>query len=104
MYAKGFKKPEAKIVIGDNVYLACNVSVITSTHEIGPTDKRCGRSVEKDITIGNGSWIGCNATILSGVTIGDGCVIGAGSLVNKDCEPNSLYVGVPAKKVRSFDE
>lgn len=54
--------------------------------------------------IGNDVWIGANATILRGVTVGDGAIIGAGSVVTKDVEPYSIVAGVPAKKLRSrFD-
>lgn len=54
------------------------------------------------ITVGDGCWIGTNVTILPGVNIRNGCVIGAGSLVTKDCEPNGLYVGVPAKRIKEL--
>ncbi|SFI89938.1 transferase hexapeptide (six repeat-containing protein) [Kaistella treverensis] len=53
------------------------------------------------VKIGNHVWIGANVTILKGVTIGDGCVIAAGALVNKDIPPNSLAGGVPAKVLKS---
>lgn len=52
------------------------------------------------IKIGDHCWIGMRATILKGVTIGDGCIIAAGSLVNKDIPPNCLATGVPAKVVK----
>lgn len=60
----------------------------------------------KECTIGNDVWIGCNSTILRGVTIGDGAVIGANSLVNKDVPPYAIVVGSPAKiiKYRFSDE
>lgn len=50
--------------------------------------------------IGNDVWIGYGATIMSGVNIGDGCIIAAGSVVTKDTEPYSIYAGVPAKKIK----
>jgi acetyltransferase-like isoleucine patch superfamily enzyme len=52
---------------------------------------------EKECKIGNDVWIGCNSTILRGVTIGDGAVVGANSLVSKDVPPYSIVVGSPAK-------
>lgn len=59
----------------------------------------------KECTIGNDVWIGCNSTILRGVTIGDGAVIGANSLVNKDVPPYAIVVGSPAKIIKyRFDE
>ncbi len=52
------------------------------------------------ISVGNDVWIGRNVKIFNGVKIGDGCVIGAESLVTKDCEPFGVYVGTPAKLIR----
>jgi maltose O-acetyltransferase len=57
----------------------------------------------KSVFIGNGVWVGVNATILPGITIGDGCVIAAGAVVTSDCEPNCLYGGVPAKIIKRLD-
>lgn len=60
---------------------------------------------EKECKIGNDVWIGCNSTILRGVTIGDGAVIGANSLVNKDVPPYAIVAGTPAKVIKyRFDE
>jgi galactoside O-acetyltransferase len=50
------------------------------------------------LVVGNDVYIGARSVIMP-VTIGDGCVIGAGSFVNKDCEPWGIYVGSPAKKI-----
>jgi virginiamycin A acetyltransferase len=52
------------------------------------------------VTIGNDVWLGRNVRIFHGVTISNGCVIGEGSLVKKDCEPYGIYVGTPAKLIR----
>lgn len=58
-----------------------------------------------NVIIGNDVWIGLNVLILSGVTIGDGAIIGANSLVNKDVKPYSVVGGNPAKKIKSrFNE
>ncbi len=54
----------------------------------------------EECIIGNDVWIGCNSTILRGVSIGDGAVVGAHSLVNKDVPPYSIVVGNPAKIIR----
>ncbi len=56
------------------------------------------------ITVGDNVYIGHNCTVLRGVTIGNNTIIGACSLVNKSCEPNSVYAGVPAKRICSIDE
>ena len=57
----------------------------------------------EDISIGDNSYLGCNATVLMGVNIGRDCVIGAGALVRESTTGRSIYVGVPAKRVRSID-
>lgn len=60
---------------------------------------------EYQVVIGNDVWIGCNCLILSGVKIGDGAVIGAGSVVTKDVDPYSVVAGVPAKVIKyRFEE
>ena len=56
--------------------------------------------IEKDIIIGNDVWIGYGAQIMGGVIIQDGVVIGAGSIVTKDCLRDTVYAGVPAKKIK----
>lgn len=52
----------------------------------------------------DGCWLGGNVTVLPGVTIGRGCVIAAGAVVTKSCDPNGLYAGVPARRIRDLDE
>lgn len=54
------------------------------------------------IIIEDGCWIGANVVIMPGVTIKKGCVIGATALVTKDTEPNGLYVGKPAHKIKDL--
>jgi maltose O-acetyltransferase len=46
-------------------------------------------------------WMGARVTVLPGVTVGDGCVIAAGAVVTKDCEPGGVYAGLPARRIRS---
>jgi maltose O-acetyltransferase len=91
-----------RITLGRNVFLAMRVTISTSTHEVGPAGKRAGALRTAPVTIGDGVWIGANATILPGVTIGEGTIVAAGSVVTSDCEPNSLYAGVPAVKKRDL--
>lgn len=55
---------------------------------------------EKPITIGNEVWIGCNATIRRGVKIGDGAIVGANSMVNKDVPPYAIVAGCPARIIK----
>ena len=65
----------------------------------GFVDKAMYDRFSSPCTIGNDVWIGAGASILRGVKVGDGAVIGAGAVVTKDVEPYSIVVGVPAKKV-----
>jgi maltose O-acetyltransferase len=93
----------ARTTIGSGCSIATGVSFITSTHEIAMVGiHRAGARTSAPIVVGDGTWIGANAVILPGVTIGPGCIIGAGALVTKDCEANSVYTGVPARRVRAL--
>ena len=91
---------DANIYIGDNVMFAPGVIVATAGHPVNPTLRERGYQYNKEVRIGNNVWIGANATILPGVTIGDNTVIGAGSVVTKDIPANCIAVGVPAKITR----
>ncbi|MGP6193725.1 DapH/DapD/GlmU-related protein [Priestia megaterium] len=55
---------------------------------------------DADVVIKDGVWIGANVTILKGVTVGEGCVIAAGSVVTKNTSPYGIYAGAPAKKIK----
>ena len=92
------------IKIGRNVFLATGVKLITSTHEIGPAYKRAGQRKLYPIVIGDGCWLGTDSLVLPGVTVAQGCIVAAGAVVAKDTEPNGLYVGVPARRVRDLAE
>ena len=74
---------------------------VPTTHG-GAIGLAADKSITKElpVSIGNDVWIGDSVSIFGGVTIGDGCVIGAKSLVTKDCVPYGVYVGTPAKLVR----
>ncbi|NJM04954.1 acyltransferase [Candidatus Gracilibacteria bacterium] len=92
----------ARITIGDNVGVGAETMFLTTSHEFGPAERRCGPQRKGPITIGNGVWIGVRSTILPGVTIGDGAVVAAGSLVNRDVAANTLVAGVPAKQLKEL--
>lgn len=92
-----------KVEIGENSFIAFNVMILTATHEIGNTNMRADTHKRLAVKIGKGCWIDAKATIMPGVTIGDECVMASGAVVNKDCEPNCLYAGVPAKKIRELE-
>lgn len=90
------------ITIGNNCSIAMRCNFITSFHDVGPHEFRGGKPVTAPIVVGDGCWIGANCTILPGVKIADGCIIGANSLVTKDTEPDGLYVGCPAKRIKEL--
>ena len=90
------------ISIGNNCDIAMEVIFCTSTHEMGTKQRRAGKSTGKPIEVKDGCWIGARATIMPGVTIGEGCIIASGSVVNKDCEPNGMYAGVPARRIKDM--
>ena len=94
-----------KIILGDNCMIGPNTIIIDHDgHDLLPVEKRRdGKGKSEPIKIGNNVWIGMNCMILKGVTIGDGTVIAAGSVITKNCDINSLYGGNPAKKIKKFD-
>lgn len=90
------------ITIGENCAIGMQVLFITGTHDLGGHHRRAGEHRSEEIEIGNGVWIGARTTVLPGVSVGDGAVVAAGSVVVADCDPDSLYGGVPAKKIRDL--
>lgn len=93
---------EAEVSIGSNVGIASYVIIETDTHQIGPHEKRCGTNQSRPVKIEDGCWIGERTIICPGVTIHEGCVIAAGSVVTKDCEADCLYAGNPAIKKKEY--
>lgn len=94
----------ADIVIGDHVFIADHVRILTSTHETGPSRQRAGELRGESVVIGPGVWIGSGVVVMPGVHIGAGCIIGANSLVTGDCEPDGVYVGSPARRRRELND
>jgi maltose O-acetyltransferase len=93
----------ADVWIGDRVGIGHHCVLITSGHEIGPPEQRMGAAHPRPIAIGDGAWIGARVTILPGVRIGPGAVVGAGSLVTSDIPANALALGVPARVIRPLE-
>lgn len=86
------------ITIGDNVLIGHSVVLATLNHDENP-EKRANLC-PSPIVIGDNVWIGSNATLLPGVTVGDGAIIAAGAVVTRDVDECSVVAGVPAKFIR----
>lgn len=92
---------EALVTIGDDAFIGPNVSIYTACHPTDPVERNTRREWAKPVTIGNNVWIGGSVTILPGVTIGDNCTIGAGSVVVGDIPAGSVAVGNPCRVVKT---
>lgn len=90
------------IFIGDGVLIGHNVVLATLNHAMQP--ERRSDMLPAPIHIGKRVWIGSNATVLPGVTIGDGVVVAAGAVVTRDVPANTVVGGVPAKVIRHIYE
>jgi maltose O-acetyltransferase len=95
------------VVIEDNVGIGAYSIVIGESRE--PSNDplcRMGQAAQSNqmpgTVIEQGAFIGARVTILHGVRIGSGCVIASGAVVTKNCDPNGLYAGVPAKRIKDL--
>jgi acetyltransferase-like isoleucine patch superfamily enzyme len=88
------------ITIEDNVLIAPKVSLVTEGHPTSIEDRHS--LIPKPIRIKKNAWIGANATILGGVTIGENSIVAAGAVVSKDVPDNSIAGGVPAKFIKNI--
>ncbi|HJW92660.1 MAG TPA: acyltransferase [Thermoanaerobaculia bacterium] len=88
-----------RITIGNDCMFALRVTVSTATHDYENTPMN-RETLTRPVVIGNDVWFGVGATVLPGVTIGDGAVIGAQALVTKDVPPRAIVVGIPARIVK----
>lgn len=91
-----------KVQFGDNVFIAPNCGFYTAGHPLDYETRNKGLEYAKPIKVGNNVWIGGNVVVLPGVTIGDNCVIGAGSVVTKDIPENSVAVGNPCRVMKKI--
>lgn len=89
------------ITIGDGSLIGHNVVLATINHDLDPKNNR--KNHYAPIIIGNHVWIGANATVLAGVTIGDWSVVGAGAVVTRDVPPRCIVGGVPARVIKTIE-
>lgn len=87
------------ITIEDDVLIGPKVSLITENHPLNPVERKGLEG--KPILIKQNAWIGANATILPGVTIGENAVVAAGAVVSKDVLANTIVGGIPAKFIKN---
>ena len=96
----------AQIIIEDNVLIGSGVHFYSSNHSFANTQIPIidqGNDDSKDIVLKNGCWIGANAILLAGVTIGNNSVIGAGSVFTKSIPSGVVAAGIPAKIIKYID-
>jgi acetyltransferase-like isoleucine patch superfamily enzyme len=90
------------ITIGSSVWFAAHCLAIPANHGFARNEMPINKQplTKKGIVIGNDIWVGAHCVLLDGVTIGDGAVIAAGSVVTKDIEPYAIAAGIPAATLR----
>jgi maltose O-acetyltransferase len=94
---------DVAVTIGDDAHLGPGVRIITTSHQIGPPRRRAGERYSRPVTVDAGAWIGAGCQIMPGVTVGEGAIVAAGSVVTEDIPPNALAGGVPARLIRPLD-
>ena len=94
----------AKVIIGDNCQMAPNVAIYTAGHPVHPDSRNTAWEYGKEVRIGDNVWIGRNTVICPGVTVGDCCVIGAGSVVTKDIPAWTIAAGNPCRVIREITD
>lgn len=104
---------DARVVIGNDCNFGPNTTIVTPVHPMLPVERRGMLNAAgeikrfcyaKPVVIGNDCWFGANVVVCPGVTIGDNCVIGAGSVVVKDIPANSFAAGNPCRVIREITD
>lgn len=104
---------DAPVTIGNNCDFGPNVTIVTPIHPMLPDERRAMLDKDgcithlcyaKPVVIGDDCWFGANVTVCPGVTIGNGCVIGAGSVVTRSIPAGSFAAGVPCRVIRAITE
>ena len=90
------------MIIGNDVLIAAHTVIVSSNHQFHNKSKRINSlpDVLMPVAINDDVWIGSNCSILGGVTIGKGAVIGAGSIVTRDIPEYAIAMGSPAKVIK----
>lgn len=92
------------ITIGDHTFIGPYTGFYTAAHPLDYRRRNQGLEWAKPITVGKNCWFGANVSVMPGVTIGNGCVIAAGSVVTQDIPDNSMVAGVPAEVKKTIEQ
>ncbi len=92
----------APVDIGARVHVGMGVYFVTTSHEPGDASMRAGPVTSRAIAVRDACWLGARVVVLPGVTIDEGVIVAAGSVVSADCAPHGLYAGVPARRIRDL--
>ena len=97
---------DAKVTVGERCNFGPNVTIVTPMHPMIAAERRAVARLcwAKPVHIGNDCWFGANVVVCPGVSVGDGCVIGAGSVVTRDIPANSFAAGNPCRVIREITE
>lgn len=94
---------EAPVVFGNNVFVGPNCSFYTAIHPLDAATRNTKVEYHCPIKVGDNVWLGGNVTVLPGVSIGNNCVIGAGSVVTRDIPAGCLAAGNPCRVIRKIE-
>ena len=104
---------DAEVTIGNDCNFGPNVTIVTPVHPMLPDERKAIACADgtvrrlcyaKPVKIGNDCWFGANVVVCPGVTVGDNCVIGAGSVITKDIPSGSFAAGNPCRVIRELSE
>ena len=104
---------DAHVTIGNDCNFGPNVTIVTPIHPMLPEERRAMLDEDgevkhlcyaRPVSIGDDCWLGANVVVCPGVTIGKGCVIGAGSVVTRDIPDGCFAAGVPCRVIREITE
>lgn len=89
------------ITLGNDVFIGPKVNLITINHDPNPDNRSA--TYGRPIVIEDKVWIGINSTVLPGIRIGHGAIVGANSVVTKDVAPNTIVAGNPARFIKNIE-
>lgn len=91
------------VIIGNHCDIAPNVYFITGSHKMGSHERRAGEGFNGTIMVCDGCWIGARALLLPNTKIGNGTMVGAGTVVNHSLQSDRVYAGNPAKEIKMLE-